>query len=369
MAKAAPMIKTRYRGIFKRGSKYVITYRDRQGKQRKESSPTLKEARALKQKREMEVRGGRGVDGERVLFHDFAKDWMENFKGKTVQIRPRTIKDYQQQMKRYPLVFFAKNKRIADITPGDVDEMAAWMMKKTDAKKAVSSDTVRRVLVPLRLCFDQARRKGIIVANPADRVNVPREQRPEGKPRAKALTRSELRSLLAEIPDEHQLFFKTIASTGARWSEASAWKGKDLDVKRSILRVERSLQRGVEEGPKTEESRRSIPIPKALCDELASIAQNQNGDDYLFTVGDGLPLDYFGMKTRVLEPAARKAGCDWAGFHAFRHTAASILFENGRNIKEVQQFLGHSTPEFTLNTYIHLIAEGEGQALDLEVEL
>ncbi len=369
MAKAAPMIKTNHRGIYKRGSKYVVTYRDRQGKQRKESTKRLKDARALKSKRELEVGGGRGIDGQRVLFHEFASEWMESFSGKTVQIRRRTITDYRAQMKRYPLEYFPKNQRIADITPGDIDDLVVWMMKKTDKRKAVTSQTARRVLVPLRLCLDQARRKGIIIANPAVGASVPKEQSREGGEKAKAMTRSELKALLAEIPDEHLLFFRTLAATGARWSEAVAWKKRDLDESGSSLRVERSLQRGVEEGPKTPESRRTIPISESLCRELKEATRDMGNDSYIFSNGDNLPLDYFAMKSKVLDPAAKEADSAWVGFHAFRHTAASILFENGSNIKEVQQFLGHSTPEFTLNTYVHLIGEGARPALDLDREL
>jgi integrase len=40
-------------------------------------------------------------------------------------------------------------------------------------------------------------------------------------------------------------------------------------------------------------------------------------------------------------PAAREAGVPWIGFHAFRHTCASLLFARGRNAKQVQRWLGH----------------------------
>jgi integrase len=49
-------------------------------------------------------------------------------------------------------------------------------------------------------------------------------------------------------------------------------------------------------------------------------------------------------------------------FHTFRHTCASLLFEAGRNVKQVQEWLGHATPSFTLETYVHLMDEGIGDA-------
>jgi integrase len=50
----------------------------------------------------------------------------------------------------------------------------------------------------------------------------------------------------------------------------------------------------------------------------------------------------------VLAPACEEAGVAWAGFHTFRHTVASRLFADGRNIVQVQHWLGHHSPSFTL---------------------
>lgn len=50
----------------------------------------------------------------------------------------------------------------------------------------------------------------------------------------------------------------------------------------------------------------------------------------------------------------------------FRHTCASLLFEAGRNVKQVQAWLGHADPGFTLKTYIHLMDAGVGNAAFLD---
>jgi integrase len=63
----------------------------------------------------------------------------------------------------------------------------------------------------------------------------------------------------------------------------------------------------------------------------------------------------------VLKPAAESLGLG-VTFHTFRHTCASLLFEAGRNVKQVQEWLGHADPSFTLRTYVHLMDEGVGDA-------
>ena len=75
----------------------------------------------------------------------------------------------------------------------------------------------------------------------------------------------------------------------------------------------------------------------------------------------------------MLKPAAAAVGLTtdvagkdepvpWVSFHTFRHTCASLLFAEGKNVKQVQEWLGHADPGFTLRTYVHLLDEGLGDA-------
>ncbi len=51
------------------------------------------------------------------------------------------------------------------------------------------------------------------------------------------------------------------------------------------------------------------------------------------------------------------AGLPWVTFHTLRHSCASMLFRAGLNAKQVQVWLGHHSPAFTLATYIHLLPD------------
>jgi hypothetical protein len=64
------------------------------------------------------------------------------------------------------------------------------------------------------------------------------------------------------------------------------------------------------------------------------------------------------LMSRVLKPAAVDAGIgQWVGFHTLRHTCATIAFRHGANAKQVQLWLGHHSPAFTLTTYVHLLPD------------
>lgn len=88
-----------------------------------------------------------------------------------------------------------------------------------------------------------------------------------------------------------------------------------------------------------------------------------------FTAPKGRRLDYQNTYNPVLAPTLKRAleklGEDvtWAGWHTFRHTAASRLFAQGRNVKQVQEWLGHHKASFTLDTYVHLMGGGIGAPL------
>lgn len=82
----------------------------------------------------------------------------------------------------------------------------------------------------------------------------------------------------------------------------------------------------------------------------------------VFTSATGKPIRDGNLRRRVLTPAADAAGVPWVTFHSFRHTSASLLFEEGRNVKQVAEWLGHADASFTLRTYISLMDQGVGSA-------
>ena len=78
-------------------------------------------------------------------------------------------------------------------------------------------------------------------------------------------------------------------------------------------------------------------------------------DDLVFPASNGAVAEP-GEPTapRAQARRAKRRGVSWVGFHAFRHTCASMLFAEGRNAVQVQRWLGHHSPAFTLSTYVHL---------------
>ncbi len=389
---AARMEKTRHPGIFKRGSRYVVTYRVN-GAQRKESARTLEEARRIKAARTADRDRGEFQAESRIAFRDYAEEWIERYRGNGKRgFTENTREHYRRDLAKRAYPFFDERlgRTISGITPRDVDRFIAWLCDEQVQGVRLADATIRRTLAPLRSCLATARREGLIRHNPADGAVLPQrdEQRvtdgeePEKRPRA--LTRAQLAVLLERVPERHRLLIRFLVATGLRWSELVGLRWRDLDLEgdHPAVHVRRAIvpRLGRKEGespwrvkpPKSKHGKRSIPLRPALVRALlAHQARTEwpGDDDLVFGARNGEPLRHGNLRLRMLHPAARRAGVEWVGFHTFRHTAASLLFEAGRNPKQIQHWLGHHSAAFTLDTYAHLLDAGLGDGLDLEAEL
>lgn len=131
------------------------------------------------------------------------------------------------------------------------------------------------------------------------------------------------------------------------------------DVDGSWLHVRRRFYRGAVGLPKGRR-KRDVPLSRDLAQALWQLPKESHAgpDELVFTSVRGERIIPSNLMSRVLKPAGRTAGVgDWIGFHTFRHTAATMLFRRGWNAVQVQKFLGHSDPGFTLRTYVHLLPE------------
>ena len=78
-------------------------------------------------------------------------------------------------------------------------------------------------LAPLRALFADAVEEGLVRANPAAGLRLPRPvtREEESEERAKALTEKELRALVLAAPEEWKLLVRFLAATGLRIGEAT----------------------------------------------------------------------------------------------------------------------------------------------------
>jgi integrase len=371
------MVKTKTPGIFKRGSRYVVVFRDAEGKQRKESTRTLDEARAVKAKRTTQVASGEFQEQSRITFHEYAKQWVASYQGGRHGIREASRKEYERVLTQYALEHFPPNLRLSQMRLPHVKAYVAWLAEERDGKR-LAHKSVRNYLGPVSACLESAREDGLILHNPARGVRVPRPATVESVEAedVRVLTRDQLAGFLAVVHSGHRLFFELLAATGLRVSEAIALEWRHLHLgEQPLVKVRQGIVRGELGAPKTRHSRRDVPLPPELARKLlkarmAAKPEQSRDDALVFSAPrtQGKPLHVGNLRRRVLKPAATQVGAPWAGFHTFRHTCASLLFAEGRNAVQVQHWLGHHSAAFTLGTYVHLLDGDVGGPLSLAAD-
>jgi integrase len=221
--------------------------------------------------------------------------------------------------------------------------------------------------------------------NPATvRINLTSPEATDDGDEARAFTDEQLPAVLAAALDDDRLLFDTVAATGPRWGELCEWRGKDLSTGPDgpLLRVRRAYSDKARDAdgkrvavvklPKSDKGRRDLPLAPDLARRLWRLQRRP--EELLFTAPQGGRLEYGNTYRRVLSPTLERASTALrkahspepdVTWHTFRHTVASQLFAQGRNVKQVQEWLGHHKASFTLDTYVHLMGGGIGGPLTL----
>jgi integrase len=362
---AAKMEKTSVPGIYKRGSRYCVVVKV-DGRQVKRAAPNLAAARQLKSQLETkrhEDPAAITAQTERTTFHEYAREWVERYQGTGRRgFREETRDEYRRLLAVYAFKFVPPGRLLRQITPVQIADFIAWLMKQPSRHGGTLSDSsVHNALKPVSACLATARREGLIRENPATDAVLPHRPRIENdEDGVRPFPPGTAELVVSLIGPKHRLMFELLNATGVRRSELIALKGRHLHVTgdRPHIKVRQRARRrrgeGIVIGPlKSKHARREVPIPFALADALRALRVEP--DALVFTSATGTILDPDNVFERVLRPACSEAGVEWAGFHTFRHSVASRLFAEGRNVVQVQKWLGHHSPSFTLDTYVHLL--------------
>jgi integrase len=134
-------------------------------------------------------------------------------------------------------------------------------------------------------------------------------------------------------------------------------------------KIREQFYKGKRKRLKSRSGRRDIPLSPGMADQLLALRRDTYRDENgpVFATSKGTPM-IPGKVSAKLKKAASSVGLPWVTAHSFRHTCASLLFVEGRNVKQVQEWLG-AQPRITLQTYVHLMDEGIGDATFMDTAI
>ena len=275
---------------------------------------------------------------EEHLFSAVAESWKES---NWNELRMGSLRTYSPCLER-AIAEFGK-KDISSIRPKDIQD---WLNKlsKEYAHKTISNhkSIVSQIFDYASISMD------IDVDNPCIRVRVPQGK---GKTTRNALTRKELKAVQSTEVDEFQLGY-LILYTGCRLGEALALQMKDIDFKKNIIHITKSVgfkgNQPVIQPPKTNTSIRTVPLLPQLKDRLKELKISP--DEYI--VSGEKPLTKMILQRRW-DSFCKRKGID-IDRHQIRHQYATMLYEAGIDPKSAQALLGHAQIATTMDIYTHV---------------
>jgi integrase len=224
-----------------------------------------------------------------------------------------------------------------------------------------------------------------IPMNPMDSIPKPKDN----KPIMRVLTEDEIKSILTEAKKtDYFAYFFTLIYTAMRRGEGLALHWRDIDleeqtvsINRTIVCVKDAKNKNVIKfsEPKTEGSRRLVDLTPHNCEVLKLHREHQNEIRKFLAESENTNTDPEGTKKwpevsdndlvfchpdntsynphlldHVWRKITKRCGITDVNLHSgTRHTHASILFNRGVPTKVIQEKLGHYSPNFTENVYIH----------------
>lgn len=337
----------------KRGRTWYAYWYDNKGRQRAKAIGTnKKEAEAFVAAMQTEVATGAYRELKKVTFPEYAQQWLQDYA--SVQVKPSTFLNYSSMINSSLIPYFG-NVLLADIQTMDIQRYVAKRLKE-----GLSGSTVQKALVLLKGMYKQAEEWGYVKVNPALNVKAPKRKFVE----MQALTPEEVKVLLDAFDPEWKPFFFTAIFTGMRLGELRAIRWSDIDWNGGVIRVRRSVWHGEFQEPKTRNAIRNIGMSPMLIKVLKEYQETTEGsfDDLIFSTASGGIIDDANLRNRVFQPALEKAGLRKIRIHDLRHTYASLLINQGENLKYIQHQLGHGSITTTVDRYGHLMPDSHKDA-------
>ena len=264
---------------------------------------------------------------------------------------------------------------------GSIDQPAVRRFLAEMAKSGSAPGTIRSARNVLRQVLGVAVGARALAFNPCDGVKVPRSARQEmhflsaeqveelahavAHPAPRRGGHGAAPHWRTEFPDLG-LLVRFCAYTGLRAGEVEALRVRRLDLFHAKVEVAESVSEvrghGLVFGPTKTYERRSVPVPRFLCDDLLRFVAGKAPEDFVFSAPEGGPIRHGNFYARHFKRAVLEAGLpETLRFHDLRHTYVGFLIAEGAHPRAIMERMGHSSVTVTLDRYGHLLPVLEAQ--------
>lgn len=320
-------------------------------------------------------------------FSEVAESFFDVYK---LEQKVGTIKQMRSNLDTYALPAFG-DKRISKITTAQIQKQVIAWAKKAAAplegkqKRDVGAGKDYKLqLNVINRVFQHALSLGIIERNPCQSVIIPKVRIESSSKEIKFYTKEELTKLFLHVEtlssgkwtsEYFKALLRLLVASGMRIGEVMALSWLDIDLAKHTVSVSKTTtQRTViQDTPKTKKSNRIISIDEKASTVLKRwyffqkkhfMSLGNPQQPLVFPTWQGNVMDYHGLVYR-LNKIEDEAGLPHLSFHGFRHSHASLCLNAGMTYKVIQERLGHSTLQMTMDLYSHLEPEKKSKELEL----
>lgn len=317
---------------------------------------------------------------ENMRFSDLADEYFRVYAPN--KLKATTTYSYQSIANHRLLPHFG-NKKLKEITNGSI---TAFLNSITSThangeKAPAAKNTVKNIYTALRSIFHYAETQNYIKETPCKNVILPATQEEEKR---RYLTEEEI-PLFLELFDGYSplnTIVKILLYTGMRSGECIALQWEDIDFNNNIIYISHTLAKikgkRYRETPKSRTSKRYVFMSSVVKEALKEHRKHQilmqmaAGDKFkypemVFTTSTGNYINHSHFD-EAFKKRLQNTPFDFITPHCLRHCNATLLLNEGVDLKIVSEHLGHSNISTTANIYTDVLASSKKKTADI-VEL
>lgn len=281
-----------------------------------------------------------------------------------------TVADYRMILDGHLIPYFG-DVRMDEVTTQDVEAFIQRQLTEGSRRRkgeGLKPSTVLNHVNVLGAIFRTAVRKGIVPTNPVTSAKKPRVGKDDEDLRF--LSVEEVEALIRATPDTDlgrvdAAIYLTAAMTGLRRGEIIALRWRDVDWVAGKVRVRASRRRGLTTSPKTQTSKRAVPMSSRVAgalDRLFQRSRYQHEDDPVFCNPEtGRHIDPDALTSRF-KTSRDAAGLPPIRFHDLRHTFGTLMAASGVDILKIKHWMGHADVQTTM-IYTHYAPAADESAM------
>ncbi len=368
------------RGCIKsRGKKYVVIVtvgkkKNKDGKlipdQKWITCDSKKQAEAKLAELINQVNKGEYIPDSKITVGEWLKRWLDVYVMKSSKKKLRTKESYKNIVENH-LIPALGDYLLQKLKPIHIQNYYNTS-PLSDKTKSIHQATLYQAL---KVAMVQ---EGLIKENSAELV----AEKPNGKKithEMQTWSKEEVKKFLGIAKNrgiKTECFYTLALETGMRKGEICGLKWEDVNWETSIISIQRTLLKaGVNPilGTPKSNKTRAVAISRDTMELLRRLKVEQNklklsqgsafnDQGYIFTKKNGGPLQLNNIGENEFNKIIKKAKVKQIRFHDLRHTAITLMLEQGIHYKVVAERVGHSDVSITLNRYSHVSADLQKEA-------